>query len=292
MSTSQTINRTSPVKRRTKKDMAELLAATLEAINEEPGRMTIRHLCYVMESRGHIEKTERAFKTYDGHLVNWRREELIPWNAFVDNTRWRYGSAVYDGLEEALVEARNSYRRNIWADLPIYAEIWTEKDAIAGILLEEADVYGVQVLPLRGFSSLSMLYNAAVMFREMKRRGKDIYVYYFGDHDPSGRLIDKSAVHNLENDFGVTINFERVALTEDQIKDYDLPTRPTKKSSHSKKFKGRSVEIDALPTMALHELVGQAISQHLPPRYLERMERIEAAERETFDAVIDGMGVM
>ena len=118
------INRTSPVKRRrSQKDMHDLLNATLEAINDEPGQMTIRHLCYVMESRGHIEKTERSFKTYDGHLVNWRRKGLIPWDAFVDNTRWAYSSTCYNGLEEALIQSRNAYRRNIWADLPVYLEI-------------------------------------------------------------------------------------------------------------------------------------------------------------------------
>lgn len=283
------INRASPVKRRSKKEMQSLLNATLKALDDEPGAMTIRHLCYVMESRGYIEKTERAFKTYDGHLVNWRRQGLIPWNAFVDNTRWYYGSVVYDGLEEALRQSQNAYRRNLWADLPVYVEIWTEKDAIAGILLEEADVYGVQVLPLRGFASLSMLHNAAATFRQMARRGKEVYVYYFGDHDPSGRLIDPSALRSLEEDFGAAVNFERVALTEDQIEVYNLPTRPTKESNHSKNFKGRSVEIDALAMDVLRSLVDRAISQHLPPGWLEMMKRIEAQERATLDHVITFM---
>lgn len=189
------INRTCPVKRRSKKDMEALLEATLEALDAEPGAMTIRHLCYVMVNQGCIEKTERAFKTYDGHLVNWRRKGLIPWNAFVDNTRWYYGSTGYDGLEEALIQSRNAYRRNLWAGLPYYVEIWTEKDAIAGILLEAADPYGVKVLPLRGFASLSMLHNAAAIFREMGRRRKNVYIYYFGDHDPSGRLIAGAHSH-------------------------------------------------------------------------------------------------
>lgn len=266
--------------------MDELLTATLKALDDEPGQMTIRHLCYVIESRGYIEKTERAFKTYNGHLVNWRRDGLIPWDAFVDNTRWHYGSVGYDGLEEALIESRNAYRRNIWADLPVYVEIWTEKDAIASILLSIADTYGVKVLPLRGFASLTMLHNAAATFREMARRGKDVYVYYFGDHDPSGRLIDPSALRSLEEDFGVIVDFERVALTEDQIEAYNLPTRPTKKSSHSKNFKGRSVEIDALPMDVLRGLVDQAISQHIPPHYMDMMLRIEAEERAVYDAFI------
>lgn len=284
------INQTGLVNaRRSKKDMENLLAATLYALDEEPGPMTIRHLCYMMESRGYIAKTEQAFKTYDGHLVNWRRKGQIPWNAFVDNTRWRYGSEVYDGLEDALVQSRNAYRRNIWADLPVYVEIWTEKDAISNILLDVADPYGVKVLPLRGFSSLTMLHDAAVMFREMGRRGKDVFVYYFGDHDPSGKLIDESAIRNLKNDFGVTVNFERVALTKDLIDIYDLPTRPTKKSNHSKNFKGKSVEIDALPMYVLKGLVTNAITQHIPRDYRDAMLRTEAAERETYDIFIQAM---
>jgi hypothetical protein len=273
-------------KRRSKKEMQSLLDATLMALDDEPGAMTIRHLCYVMESRGYIEKSERAFKTYDGHLVNWRRNGLIPWNAFIDNTRWGYGRSGYDGLEDALIQSRNAYRRNLWADLPVYVEIWTEKDAIAGVLLDAADPYGVKVLPLRGFASLSMLHSAAATFREMTRRGKEVFVYYFGDHDPSGRLIDPSALRSLEEDFGVSVNFERVALTEDQIRDYNLPTRPTKESSHSKKFKGRSVEIDALPMDALREMVDGTISQHIPRGWLERMKGIEAQERATLDSFV------
>jgi len=279
--------RTSPVKRRTKNEMNELLEATLRALKDEPGAMTVRHLCYVMESRGYIKKTARAFKTYDEHLVNWRRKGLIPWNAFIDNTRWYYGHYVYDGLEEALIQSRNAYRRNLWADLDVYVEIWSEKDAIAGVLLDVADPYGVKVLPLRGFPSLSILYSAAVTFREMTRHDKEVYVYYFGDHDPSGRLIDSSALRSLEDDFGVSINFDRVALTEDQIRDYNLPTRPTKKSNHSKKFKGRSVEIDALPMDALREMVDEVISQHIPRGWLERIKSIEAQERATLDSYVE-----
>lgn len=284
------VDRSTKRRRRSKKEMEALLDATLEALEDEPGAMTIRHLCYVMSSRGYIKKTEPDFKNYDKHLVGWRRAGLIPWNAFVDNTRWHYGSTVFNGLEEALIQSRNAYRRNLWADLDVYVELWTEKDAIAGILLEEADIYGVKVLPLRGFASLSMLYNAADTFRAMARRGKDVYVYYFGDHDPSGRLIDPSALRSLEGDFGVSVNFERVALTEDQIEAYKLQTRPTKKSTHSKKFKGQSVEIDALQMSVLRGMVNQVISQHVPRGWLEMTQMVEDRERATFDGFIEAIG--
>lgn len=45
-----------------------------------------------------------------------------------------------------------------------------------------------------------------------------------------------------------------VAVTQDQIDAYDLPTRPTKETdSRSRNFHGESVEVDALPPSVLRE---------------------------------------
>jgi hypothetical protein len=52
--------------------------------------------------------------------------------------------------------------------------------------------------------------------------------------------------------------FERVAVTEAQITEYQLPTRPTKpRDSRAKGFRGRSVEVDAMSREVLLALVEQ-----------------------------------
>lgn len=277
---------TSLTKRRTRADISELLGATNEIIKSEPGQITIRHLFYRLVSLGLVPKTENGYKGLDRFLMVWRRAEQVPWGAFVDNTRWQYGGQTYTGLEEALAETARTYRKTIWTDLPDRVEIWTEKDAIAGILMDEADKWGVPVLPTRGFPSGTMLFNAAVGIRNASKQGKATTIYYFGDHDPSGVMIDGKIRTSLTKDFGVSVDFSRVAVSEDQIERYDLPTRATKKSTHSKNFKGGSVEIDAMPMQVLRDLVEDAIIRHIDPGVLEKTQRIEREERATLEELV------
>ena len=76
--------------------------------------------------------------------------------------------------------------------------------------------------------------------------------------------------------------FERIAVTPDQIRALDLPTRPTKGTdSRSKKFGDAiSVELDALPPDYLRDLVQIAIEEHLPPEQFQVLKTAEQSERE------------
>jgi hypothetical protein len=78
----------------------------------------------------------------------------------------------------------------------------------------------------------------------------------------------------------VSITFERVTVTPAQIAAWQLPTRPTKESSHSKHgFAGESVEIDAVAPSVLRELVRDCIERHLDQHILIATEAAEASER-------------
>ena len=70
-------------------------------------------------------------------------------------------------------------------------------------------------------------------------------------------------------------------MTIEQIAEWNLPTRPTKRTdSRSGKFKDKSsVEVDAIPTSQLRDLVEGAIHRHLDLDMLARTRRIEAEER-------------
>ena len=221
--------------------------------------------------------------------MKWRRSGEIPWSAFADNTRWYYGSSCFSSMEEALRNTRNTYRRNVWASQNDFVEIWCEKDAIASIILSESDTFGIKVFPLRGFTSGSALHNAADGFKAQVNAGKEVFIYYFGDHDPSGLEIDKSAVKNLWKDHGVKVNFERIAVLPEHIEDYKLPTRPSKLSdSRTKKFKGESVEIDAMPMDVLRKMVRECIIQHIDQQEWAAQLAIEDQERVTLNMIMDG----
>ena len=98
---------------------------------------------------------------------------------------------------------------------------------------------------------------------------------------PSGVDIARNVEKGLrEFAPGTEINFERIAVNPDQIDEFDLQTRPTKKSdTRTKGFQGGSVEVDAIPATMLRELVEDAIECHIDEDELERLkERLLAAE--------------
>jgi hypothetical protein len=81
---------------------------------------------------------------------------------------------------------------------------------------------------------------------------------------------------------GADIVFERITVTEEQITDWDLPTRPTKASGTRAKAFGSilSVELDAIEPNQLRALVQEAIERHLPPDQFEVLKAAEESERE------------
>ena len=85
---------------------------------------------------------------------------------------------------------------------------------------------------------------------------------------------------------------DRMAVTQEQIADLELPTRPTKQTdSRSASFEGESVELDAIPPTTLRQLVTDCIEQHIDADALSKTRRIEVLERETlgqFAARVNG----
>lgn len=280
--------KTSPTKcsRRAKADISVLCAAMYDLISTEHP-LTIRHVFYRMVSAKLIEKTEGEYKgTVCRLLAKMRKAGELPYSWLTDNTRWRMKPRSYSSLEDALDATQSHYRRALWDDQDVYVEVWTEKDAISSILYPITAKWDVPLMTARGYSSLSFLYSVA---EDLKAIDKPAFLYYFGDHDPSGkdarRFVEKTIRELAPH---VEVHFELVAVTPAQIKEWKLPTRPTKKSdTRAKTFKGESVEVDAIPPTKLRELVGRCIEQHIDGDRLERMQAVEEAERDTLQGIID-----
>ncbi len=109
------------------------------------------------------------------------------------------------------------------------------------------------------------------------------HIYHLGDWDPSGqdaaRHIEET-LRDLAPD--AEIYFERIAVTQDQIEEWDLPSRPTKSSdTRSRKWRGGdSVELDSIHPDELRQLVQDVIEEHLPPEKFAVLKVAESSERE------------
>jgi hypothetical protein len=243
--------------------------------------MTVRQVFYQLVGLGLVGKSENEYHNVVVRLLaRLRLEGIMPWSWITDGTRWMHKSVRYGSVEEALEATRQHYRRDYWRELDEYVEIWLEKDALAGVLFRVTDEWGVPLMVTRGFASLSYVHSAA---QTIERIGKPTHIYYFGDYDPSGVEIDRNLERRLrEFAPGSEIAFERVAVRREQIDEYELPTRPTKRSANHGRglHEGESVEVDAIPPATLLALVPGAIERHVDPARVAVLEAAEASERE------------
>ena len=274
--------------RRTRAQLEDLDDALVEVLDEiRPA--TLRQLFYAATVRGLVDKTEAGYDLVGRRMgvLRREREELFRW--LVDNTRWMRKPTTYTGLDDLLDRSARLYRRDLWQQAPVGVEIWVEKDALAGVIYEVTSEYDVPLMVTRGYSSLTFAYSAA---RAIRSEYKPTYLYYFGDHDPSGVDIDRVLGGYLE-EFGATelvfdelggqqphAIFERVAVLDWQIAAWGLPSRPTKASdSRAARFAGESVELDAIPPDQLRALVREVIERHIDQHQLERLRAIGDEER-------------
>ncbi len=169
--------------RRSKSEISAIKAAIYNLLREDHP-MTVRQIFYRLVSAGVIGKTEGEYKSTVVRLLGeMRRNHEIQFSWIAGNTRWMRKPRSYSSLESMLRHSAEAYRRSVWDSQDCYVEVWLEKDALAGVLYDVTSEWDVPLMVTRGYPSLSFLYTAAEAIAEQE---KPVYLYYFGDHDPSG----------------------------------------------------------------------------------------------------------
>jgi hypothetical protein len=272
--------------------MAEVRAAILDVLTDHP--QTVRQVFYQLVTRGIIEKTEAEYqRTVIRLLTEMRLDGQVPWDWIVDESRRARITQTFDNIADALADTARFYRRSALRECSDYVQIWCEKEALTGIIWGVASEYDVPVFPSKGMPSLTLVYDSFISIKHAAKADKQSYLYQFGDHDPTGVMIPESLENRL-NGFCEKYDcpppiIERVALTELQIAEYRLPTRPTKRegNTHALSFEGDSIELDALPSAVLRELVRECIERHISEAELETLREAEASEREQIQLFAD-----
>jgi len=241
--------------------------------------MTVRQVFYQATVHNIVEKSEAGYDKVQTALVQMRRAGTLPYGWLADTTRWQRKPVTFGSVQQALEDTARLYRKALWVNAGVYIEVWLEKDALAGIMLPITDLYDVPLMVARGYASLSFLHTAAEYISGLD---VPIYIYHFGDFDPSGVNAGEKVEQTLkEMAPGAEIHFERVAVTPEQIRAWALPTRPTKKTdSRAKKFGKVSVELDAIEPDQLRDLVEDVIQRHMPAEQLRVLKVAEKSERE------------
>lgn len=273
--------------RATKADVESRRAALYEIV-AVMRPMTVRQVFYQATVRNVVDKTEAGYTKVQTDLVHMRKAGDLPYDWLADNTRWQRKPLTFSSVQHALNDTARLYRKALWTNAGSYVEIWLEKDALSGVVMPVTSLYDVPLMVARGYASLSFLHSAAEYISEI---GVPTYIYHLGDYDPSGVDAGKKIEQTLrEMAPAAELHFERIGVTSEQIREWRLPTRPTKQSdTRSKNFGDISVELDAIEPDMLRSLVEAVIQRHLPRRQFEILKAAEESERLLLRSLVGGL---
>ena len=231
--------------------------------------LTLRQLHYQFVARDLYENTQQNYKRLGNVLDAARKAGMVDWDAIEDRTRFIRRIKVWDGPEDILAGVAEQFKLDPWDHQPVKRriEVWIEKDALVGVVQPVCDRYRVPYFSCRGYGSSSELYTAGKRLASFRRRGYETLVLHLGDHDPSGVQMSEDNRDRIDLFARQGIEFRRIALTMDQIQQYNPPPNFAKQTDsrtkwYIEKFETDDAwELDALSPTVVDEL----IASHIEP---------------------------
>lgn len=254
-----------------KKDSLELLMECERVIDEYMAqglRLTLRQLYYQLVTKNLIKNEERSYKRIGALISHGRLSGKLDWDAIEDRVRRPHIPTQFKGLEDLVDVALRAYRLDRWEGQECYVELWVEKDALAGVLAPLARESHITLMVNRGYSSQSAMYESAQRFKGAALDEKELHLLYLGDLDPSGEDMVRDIDDRLRMFEVDDLNVEKIALTIEQVKQYNPPPNPTKLTDsraegYMRKYGSNSWEVDALPPPVLQQLIRDAVEQYV-----------------------------
>jgi hypothetical protein len=275
-------------RRRTREQVDQLDEQIMEVLRADHPQ-SVRHVFYMMTNPRlpePVEKTDQGYAQVQHRIAELRRRGGLPYSWISDATRRGFHVATFDGEADFLRSVSRSYRADIWRDASVYCEVWCESRSIAGVIMPDCQRLAVSLYPAGGFTSMTLAFEAAEQIRILSA-GRPAVIFYIGDYDPAGVLIDVDIRTKLREHIGseVYIDFRRIGITPEQIATFDLPTKPRKAGDRRALHVLNTVEAEAMPAHILRALLVDEIEALLPPDAVQAAQIEEKAARSYLEEI-------
>ena len=254
----------------------EVVKEAVEVFEQYDTKLTLRQLYYRLVSKHLFLNTLNNYKRLSRIMVKAREQEDAPINCLEDRSRrvLGRGDTGYESAEEflrnklkSLQDSWKGFTMPMWEDQSYNVLISLEKDALSRLVSKVANMYSVRTFPTRGYPSFTYVQRMASYIRR-RLKGKPTTILYFGDFDPSGFDIERDLTDRLRKYGAGDFKVKRIALTQEQILEYQLPPMPVKKSdarapSFISTHGDEAVELDALDPNVLQHIVADAIENYI-----------------------------
>lgn len=206
---------------------------------------------------------ELITRKYEGSKKDWgymldsskyaRYMGLVPYDAIIDQKNeysnyfktWKQENVDknLDNIDSddfrAVVTGALGNMFNPHLQMGVVMEIWIEKSSQDYVIRPLCQEFGLNLVTCEGETSITMadLFMRKIASYYMHNKIKKFIVFYVSDFDPAGRSMPKAFARKIEymvyNDLkekyaitDVEIKIDLVAVTANQVKQYNLPTAP------------------------------------------------------------------
>lgn len=281
-------------------------SAMLDTINgiladyvEQGYDLSLRQLYYQLVTRNLLENTEKSYKNVGALVSVARLAGRIDWDMIKDRGRGVVANPHWRDPTKFMEAVAPQYRFDLWADQNCYVEVMVEKQALEGVLLPVCRALDVPFTANKGYSSSSAMYEASKRYLARAEAGKELFVIYLGDHDPSGMDMSRDVGERLDlflktsldrtHEIGpnelAAITVKRIALNMAQVRELKPPENPAKitdsrAKAYIERFGRSSWELDAIEPRKLAELVQTEVMEIMDQRLFFANERKQKRSRE------------
>lgn len=275
-------------------------------IREIPVKLTLRQIWYQIVSKKIMVNNPLNYQTISRDATKGRRYGLIPVDAIIDPERHQDIKDYFFTKPEEFYKYKTSYKAlkdyltnyfvHKWHKQPQYIEVWSEKGALRTLFEPITKKYGVSFVVTKGYSSYTLLLESAKRIKEEceERKVSGCTILFFGDYDPSGKDIMRACGKDLtilDNKTDTSITLKDIALTEQQINDFELSLIPLKKTDkrypwfmqNYGAFGSKGCELDSLNAKVLQNIIEKTILDHYN---LEIFEQVEAQRQEEISKMV------
>ncbi len=274
--------------------------------------LTLRQLYYQLVSRDVIPNKASEYSKLSTLLKEWRMGGIVDWGAIEDRVRRPQRPYFVSGIKWAIEDTIEQYRLDRMAGQDVYIEVWVEKDALSWVLKRVTNLYGINIMVNRWYSSVSAMYDAFNRFMHAHDNDQKIRILYLWDYDPSWVDMIRDIRDRITEFFSYTwedveygyvwddanyswMDFDiiPIALTREQIDRYNPPPNPAKITDpRAKNFISehwhQSWEVDALKPQILNsiltnnieDLIDQSKFNHIVRKEKQDISQLEKIFKE------------
>lgn len=265
-----------------KLDWETILAEGAAIVESYDTGVSLRQLFYRLVSVQLLPNTDNSYKGLSRQSAKARRAGTFP--DLIDTGRKIFRFRTFEGHDDALEWLRKIYRRKRDEHMEHSIYIGVEKLALAEQLQSWFGQLGIAIVVLRGYPSQSYVDQ---IVKDVEKQDRPAVFIYAGDFDASGEDIERDFIERTD----CWDSTERIALTPQQIIDFNLPPLPGKRSdSRSAAFELKhgqliQVELDALDPNDLRTLYEGAIAGWWDNDAFERSMKQERTEDDLLERV-------